>query len=100
MCLIKSSKVWILSQPIYGRIMNYRIGIRTQLSRECIVQFSGTITSANAGQLVGRKVIWANKNKKFIGKIINLHGKNGSVRVRFKKGVPGQALGTRVELIE
>lgn len=92
--------MWILSQPVYGRIMNYRIGIRTQLSRECIVQFSGTVTFANAGQLVGRKVIWTSKNKKFIGKIIDLHGKNGSVRVRFKKGVPGQALGTRVELIE
>ena len=32
------------------------------------------------------------------GKIIGFHGKNGVVRVKFDKGVPGQALGTTVEL--
>jgi len=28
-----------------------------------------------------------------------LHGKNGLVRARFKKGMPGQALGSLVEII-
>jgi ribosomal protein L35AE/L33A len=28
-----------------------------------------------------------------------LHGKKGLVRARFRKGLPGQALGTTVELI-
>jgi ribosomal protein L35AE/L33A len=28
-----------------------------------------------------------------------LHGDKGLVRARFRKGVPGQALGTRVELV-
>lgn len=34
-----------------------------------------------------------------MGKIVSLHGKKGVVRVKFKKGVPGQALGTTVELV-
>jgi len=30
---------------------------------------------------------------------VALHGKKGLVRVRFRKGVPGHALGATVELI-
>ena len=88
-----------MSQPVYGRIVNYRIGIRTQMSRECLVQFADVVSAAQAGQLGGKKVVWKGENKKFIGKIVGLHGKNGAVRVKFKKGVPGQALGTTVELV-
>jgi large subunit ribosomal protein L35Ae len=91
--------VKVLSQPVYGRIVNYRIGIRTQMSRECLVQFADVVSAAQAGQLVGKKVVWKGENKKFIGKIVGFHGKNGAVRVKFKKGVPGQALGTTVELV-
>jgi large subunit ribosomal protein L35Ae len=79
--------------------MNYRIGIRTQFSRECLIQFVNVDSVAQAGQLIGHKVVWKGQNKKLIGKIVDFHGKNGVVRVKFKKGVPGQALGTTVELV-
>jgi large subunit ribosomal protein L35Ae len=79
--------------------MNYRIGIRTQMSHECLVQFTDVVSAAQAGRLVGRKVMWKGENKNFIGKIVGFHGKTGVVRVKFKKGVPGQALGTSVELV-
>jgi large subunit ribosomal protein L35Ae len=87
-----------MSQPIYGRIINYRIGIRTQYSRECLIQFNGVDSAAQAGRLLGQKVVWKGEKRKLIGKIIGLHGKNGTVRAKFRKGVPGQALGTTVEL--
>ena len=88
-----------LSEPVYGRITNYRIGIRTQSSRECLIQFAGVDSAAQAGPLIGQKVVWNGENKKLVGKILGFHGKSGAVRVKFKKGVPGQALGTTVELI-
>ena len=87
-----------MSQPIYGRIINYRIGIRTQYSRECLIQFNGVDSAAQAGRLLGQKVVWKGEKRKFIGKVVGFHGKNGIVRVKFRKGVPGQALGTTVEL--
>ncbi len=80
-----------------GRITNYRIGIKTQQSKECLIEFNN-INSAQAGQLVGQKVVWTNSKKKFTGKIMGLHGRNGMVRVRFRIPVPGQAIGTMVEL--
>ena len=88
-----------LSQPVYGRITNYRIGIRTQHSRECLIQFTGMKSAAQASPLVGQKVVWKGEKKTLIGKIVGLHGNSGAVRAKFKKGVPGQALGTAVELV-
>ena len=88
-----------LSEPVYGRITNYRIGIRTQSSRECLIQFAGVDSAAQAGPLIGQKVVWNGENKKLVGKILGFHGKSGAVRAKFKKGVPGQALGTTVELV-
>ena len=88
-----------MSDPIYGRILNYRIGIRTQMSRECLIQFADAACAGQSGQLIGRKVIWKGENKDISGKIVGFHGKNGVVRVKFKKGLPGQAIGTTVQLV-
>ncbi|MQY62316.1 50S ribosomal protein L35ae [archaeon] len=89
-----------MSQPIYGTILNYRIGIRTQNPKECLIQFAHVNSASLAGQLFNRKVVWKQGNSKLIGTIAGVHGKKGVVRVKFQKGVPGQALGTTVELVE
>jgi len=89
-----------LSQPIYGTIVNYRIGISTQNPKECLIQFAHVNSASLAGQLINRKVVWKQGDSKLIGKIAGSHGKNGVVKVKFQKGVPGQALGTTVELVE
>jgi len=88
-----------MSHPIYGRILNYRIGIRTQMSHECLIQFADLASVSQSGQLIGRKVIWKGENRDIAGKIVGFHGKNGVVRVKFKKGLPGQAIGTTVQLV-
>ena len=88
----------VLSHKVIGRITNYRIGIRTQQSKECLIEFNN-MDSAASGQLVGQKVVWTNGKNKFTGKIMGLHGRNGMVRVKFARPVPGQAIGTIVELI-
>jgi ribosomal protein L35AE/L33A len=88
-----------MAQPIYGRITNYRIGIRTQTAHECLVEFQDALAVAKANRLVGRKVVWQGKNVKHTGKIIDFHGRNGVVRVRFKKSIPGQGIGTIVQLV-
>ena len=87
-----------MSQKITGRITNYRTGIRAQQPKQCLVEFS-SLNAASAGQLVGKKVVWVNGKNKFTGKIMGLHGRNGTVRVNFAHPVPGQAIGTTVELI-
>ena len=88
----------ILPQKVHGRITNYRTGIREQTSNECLIEFENVTTASLASKLVGQKVTWTNGATKLVGKIRGPHGKNGMVRVRFVRGVPGQAIGSIVEL--
>jgi len=83
---------------IQGVIVNYRVGPKTQRSKECIIQFPHVNSVSEASRLIGRKVVWNNGQTKIIGKIVDLHGKKGLVRARFRKGLPGLALGTTVQL--
>jgi large subunit ribosomal protein L35Ae len=87
-----------MSQPVYARITNYRIGIRTQSSKEILIEVIGA-ESAKTGQHIGKKVVWKNQTCMLVGQIVGLHGRNGMLRAKFKKGVPGQALGSTVELL-
>jgi large subunit ribosomal protein L35Ae len=91
--------VSILSQKVHGRITNYRTGPKEQTSQECLIEFENVNSAGLASKLVGQKVSWTNGTTKLIGKIRGPHGKNGMVRVRFVRGVPGQAIGSVVELI-
>jgi large subunit ribosomal protein L35Ae len=85
--------------PIKGTIISYRRGPKTQQSKVCLVRFDNVNSVSEAGQLIGRKVAWPANERKIIGKIVLLHGKNGLVRVRFRKGLPGNALGSRIRII-
>jgi len=88
-----------LTNVVYGRLVNYRIGLKAQASRECLIEFETIDSASLAGQLVGQKVIWKKGSNKFVGKIMGTHGRNGMVRVKFTHGLPGQAIGTIVELL-
>jgi large subunit ribosomal protein L35Ae len=88
----------ILPEKTIGRITNYRIGLKSQTPNQCLIEFNN-LDSGAAGQLVGKKVVWTNGKNRFTGKILGLHGKNGMVRVKFARPVPGQAIGSVVELI-
>jgi len=89
-----------LSNPVYGTILNYRIGTGTQNPKECLIKFAHVKSASLAGQLINRKVVWKQGYRKLVGKIAGVHGKKGVVKVKFQKGVPGQALGTTVELVD
>jgi ribosomal protein L35AE/L33A len=91
--------VKVMSQPVYGTIANYRIGIRTQNAKWCLIRFADADSVSKAGQLIGRKVVWTQGKKRLIGQIMGLHGKKGVVEAKFRVGVPGWAIGTPVELL-
>ena len=82
-----------------GVIVSCRRGPKTQKPKEYILRFPGTKSVGGAARLIGRKVAWPVGKHETRGKIVALHGKNGLVRARFKKGMPGQALGSLVEII-
>lgn len=89
-----------MSSNLFGVIVNYRVGPREQYSRECILQFPGVNSRREAGQLIGRKVAWSDgKKNTIVGVIVAPHGNKGLVRARFRRGLPGQALGMQVKIV-
>jgi large subunit ribosomal protein L35Ae len=82
-----------------GIVVNYRGGKHTQYKYQVIVQPENVFTKEEAAKLIGKKVIWKSpKGKIFVGSVTAVHGNNGKVRVRFRRGVPGQMLGDIVEI--
>lgn len=88
-----------MSKAIYGLIVGYRTGPKSQCSKECILKFPNFESLGEVAHLIGRKVAWPVRERTIRGKIVGLHGRRGLVKARFRKGVPGQAIGTLVEVI-
>ncbi len=83
-----------------GVIVNYRRGRHTFNPYQMIVKIEGIKNREDAEKLIGKIVVWKTPSGKEIkGKITAPHGNKGAVRVRFEKGMPGQAIGAEVEVI-
>lgn len=63
-----------------------------------IVRPEGVTTREEAEKLVGKEVSWNTGKNIISGKVASAHGNKGAVRVVFEKGMPGQAIGTSVEI--
>ena len=66
---------------------------------ECLKKVMG-IEPSETRRMIGSKVGWPVEDLKIVGKIVGVHGRTGTLRVRFNRGVPGQALGSRVKIFE
>jgi len=81
-------------------ILNYRQGKRTQSTNQLVVMPADSSNKKEASGLVGRKVEWTTPSgKKIVGKITRAHGRKGAVLAKFNKGLPGQALSTKAQII-
>ena len=82
--------------------MAFRGSHKTKYGNHLIVQVEGVDDREKAKGLEGKQVVWNNpegKNKIAIsGTVSKAHGGKGAVRVVFERGLPGQALGTKVEI--
>ncbi len=77
-------------------IVNFRGGFRTRRGDEVIIRLQEKFE----GSLIGRKVVWLNPRagSRVVGKVVAAHGE-ACYRVRFRSGLPGWAIGSRVEVL-
>ena len=84
-----------------AKIINFRRGRHTPTMNQFLIEAEGIDSRAKASQLIGKKVVWTSPGKKEIfGKITSAHGNKGLVRARFSKGLPGEAIGKQIKIIE
>lgn len=84
-----------------GTLLNFRQGRHTKHDYQMLLKIDGIDAREKAAEFVGYTVIWQcpGKKKKVIkGIITSLHGNKGCLRVRFEKGMPGQAISTKVKI--
>jgi large subunit ribosomal protein L35Ae len=80
-------------------ISNFRLGRHTKSNNHMVVLVKGIENREKAQSLLNKKVIWKSPSgKEITGKISGVHGNKGAVRVIFEKGMPGQAIGKKVEV--
>jgi len=82
-----------------GTIIQFRRGRKTYTPKHFLIEIPETDSREKASKFIGKTVEWKSTGKKpatIIGKISSAHGGNGVVRAIFEKGLPGQALGTKV----
>ncbi|NPE26657.1 50S ribosomal protein L35ae [Methanococcoides sp. SA1] len=84
-----------------AKVIQFRRGRKTFKPRHFLIEIEGTTSREDASKLVGKTAVWTSPGKhakKITGKISSAHGNKGVVRAIFEKGLPGQAIGTEVEI--
>jgi len=84
-----------------GTVIQFRRGRTTQKPRHFLIEVNGSNSREDASKFIGKTIVWTSpgKNgKKINGKIAAAHGNKGVIRAIFEKGLPGQAIGTPVEI--
>tara|TARA_Y100000034_G_C6715093_1_gene316075 strand:- start:233 stop:490 length:258 start_codon:yes stop_codon:yes gene_type:complete len=82
-----------------GLITSYRRSKHCQTPNQVIVAVPSIDTKEKASELVGKKVTWTTPaNNLITGEVRSSHGNSGAIRVLFEKGMPGQALATKVKI--
>ena len=83
-----------------GKITNFRRGRHVTRGNQMLVKIEGIDSKEKASSLKGKKVVWkSTSGKEITGKISEIHGNKGAVRVVFETGMPGQAIGNKVDII-
>ena len=82
-----------------AQIVNFRRGRHTQRSSQMIIKIND-INKEKAQKFLNKAVTWKSSSgkKEIKGVISALHGNSGALRVRFERGLPGQAIGTKVKV--
>ena len=86
---------------VKGKVIQFRQGRKTQKPRHFLIEIPNTDTREKAQAFKGKEVFWKSPGKEptiIKGKIASAHGNSGVLRAIFEKGLPGQAIGTEVEI--
>jgi len=82
-----------------GKVIQFRRGRHVIHERHFLIEVDDSKSREDAKKYVGKVVSWKSPGGKVItGKVSSPHGNNGVLRAIFEKGLPGQAVTTKVEI--
>ena len=82
-----------------AQISNFRLGRHTKSNNHMILIVPGVDSKEKADAMKDKVVVWkSTAGKEIKGVVASAHGNKGAIRVIFETGIPGQAIGTKVEI--
>lgn len=81
-----------------ARIVSFRRSKERTYDNQMILESDELDDREDAASLEGSKVIYDTGKKEIEGEIRSAHGNSGALRALFKTGMPGQSLGSEVEI--
>ncbi|MBO3831889.1 MAG: 50S ribosomal protein L35ae [Candidatus Brockarchaeota archaeon] len=99
---VSQSILMIGSGALRGIVEGPRLGMKNVKKHQYLARFEGVADRREAARrLLGRKTVClVGKGRKIFGRITGLHGRKGTVRVRFRRGLPEPSNGLPLILIE
>ncbi|MBU5557750.1 MAG: 50S ribosomal protein L35ae [Candidatus Aenigmarchaeota archaeon] len=83
-----------MADPI-GIIVNYHIAY----TKAVFVIVPGITTKKDAARLIGHKAVWTDpKGVKYVGTVSGLHGRKGTLKVKFRSPLPPTALAKPINI--
>lgn len=84
----------IVSDP-KGIIVNFHIAY----TKEVLVSVPGLNSKRDAGKLINKKAVWVDeKGNKYQGYVSGLHGRSGTLKVKFRRPLPMKALAKPINI--
>ncbi len=74
------------------KIVSFRRGRKTQTLNQAVVRITGVDDREAASKYIGKRVEIKFSTNFIRGVVTRAHGDNGRVIVRFRRGLPGQAI--------
>lgn len=80
-----------------GIIVNYHIAY----TKEVLVSVPAVRSKRDAGKFIGKRAIFTDrKGEKYVGFVSGLHGRTGTLKVKFKRPLPSTALAKPINIAE
>lgn len=78
-----------------GIIVNFHIAY----TKEILAHVPGINSKREAGKLIGKQAVWTDeKGNKYVGVVSGLHGKSGTLKIKFRKPLPAKALAKPINI--
>ncbi|MFX1565471.1 MAG: 50S ribosomal protein L35ae [Promethearchaeota archaeon] len=86
-----------LEKPVKGVLLNFQRGSIQQRPQYGLIQLEGVSSISQAAYYIGRSVIiHFNDQTSNHGRVVSVHGRNGVLRVRFRRGLAPEAIAKEI----
>ena len=88
-----------LEKPVAGILVNYQRGTVNQRNHYGLIRLEDITTVAQAAPYIGRTaILHFNEQRSILGRVVAVHGRNGVLRVRFRRGLASEAIAKEVKV--